>query len=85
MHNSTLGCEQLCAAQGKACIGFTAQAAATAADTICYFYEHISGYFSHDRPDVSWHPKPKMGLWTCEIWSRGELRRSRAVCAHGLR
>ena len=62
VHNSTLGCEQLCAAQGKACIGFTAQAAATAADTICYFYEHISGYFSHDRPDVSWHPKPKMGL-----------------------
>lgn len=24
----------------------------------CYFYQHISGLFSHERPEVSWHPKP---------------------------
>ena len=50
--NTTLGCEQLCAAQGKACIGFTYSGAN------CYFYGHVSGYFSPD-PGVSWHPKPK--------------------------
>ena len=54
--NTTLGCEHICAAQGEACIGFTAEGAT------CYFYQHVSGYFSHDRPDVSWHPKPKAGL-----------------------
>ena len=52
--NTTLGCEQVCAAQGKACIGFTRQA------TSCYFYQLVSGYFSHDEPGVSWHPKPKV-------------------------
>ena len=53
--NTTLGCEQLCAAQGKACIGFTREAATSN----CYFYQHVSGHFSHGRPGVSWHPKSK--------------------------
>ena len=52
--NTTLGCEQLCTAQGNACVGFTRE------DTNCYFYQHVSGYFSHDDPGVSWHPKPKV-------------------------
>jgi hypothetical protein len=56
--NTTLGCERLCTTQGNACIGFTATAAEAGASN-CYFYEHVSGYFSHDRPEVSWHPKPQ--------------------------
>lgn len=55
--NTTLGCEQICAAQGAACIGFTASGA-TSGVVNCFFYAHVSGLFSHDRLEVSWHPKP---------------------------
>ena len=53
--NTTLGCEELCAAQGVDCVGFT-QSAAT-----CYLYKTVSRYFSHYPDGVSWHPKPEAG------------------------
>ena len=57
VHNTTVGCEGICAAQGKSCIGFTA-IGDTSSEVDCFFYQHVSGLFSHVRPEVSWHPKP---------------------------
>lgn len=57
VRNTTLGCEQICASQGKTCIGFTASGD-TSGVLACYFYQDVSGVFSHEQPEVSWHPKP---------------------------
>ena len=51
---TVVACEAKCAAQGG-CVGFTYSGGT------CFFYAHVSGTFSHDRPTVQWHPKPASG------------------------
>ena len=53
---TTLACEAKCGATAG-CVGFTRKFA----EQRCYFYSkaELSGLFSHGRPDVSWHPKPR--------------------------
>lgn len=61
VQNTTAGCEELCTAQGEACVGFTMNDIAPGGSVAdCYFYSHVSGLFSHDRQDVTWHPKPQL-------------------------
>ncbi len=37
---------------GNGCVGFTRR------ENTCWFYERVSGRFSHNTASVSWHPRP---------------------------
>ena len=54
---TTLACEAKCGSMVPACAGFTRKDV----EADCYFYSkaQVSGVFSHERPDVFWHPNPK--------------------------